>query len=812
MQFRLDIKQAIRSIRLNPGFSVIAIATLGFGIGANTAIFSVFDQVLIRPLGYGEEGRLVTIHESVPRFSHLSPRLPVNAMHFLEWRKSVAALEAIAMIGDVSLNLTGGGDPERLAGARVSSNLFPMLGARTRLGRTFLEEEDAPGRDRVVVITDGLWRRRFGADRGIIGRKITLDGQPYEVVGALAPSFHFPKLSDLYAMTIAAERPEIWKPFAVRPGELELMGDFNYAAIGRLRRGVSMKEAGAQLNAVQEALARRVPEKVELAGVMVPLQEQITYRSRQGLELLLGAAGVVLLIGCVNIANLLLVRATSRKRELAIRSAMGAGVWDLVRQTLAESLLLGILGGAAGALLAYAALQGILAGAPVDIPRLDEVRLDGRILLFTTALSVVAGLVFGLLPAWRLARTDPQEAMRSGGRGSTEGRGAGRLRLLLVSVEVGLSTVCLIAGALLVRSFVNLMGVDRGFVAENVLTVPLKLPGTRYGDSQKRTQFSKAMLEEVGALAGVASAGVVNKLPLGGEGGNNLVSVEGTTVPFSERPLADIRGVNPAYFAALGIGLRQGRVFAEADGDHRVGVVSALAAERLWPGERALGQRFKVGDPEGPFIDVVGVVNDVKSAGLDKAASPTVYLPYWQRRTGDPSLVVKSALPAGSVAAAVRDVIRRIDPELPVPEFRTMEEMVDSSVAQRRFQMNLLLVFGAAALLLACLGVYGVVSYSVSTRTNEMGIRMAVGAGKADILGLVLRETLAPVMAGLGAGIAVSLVAGRVLAGMLYGVTATDGATMTGVVLVLAVFAAAAGLAPAVRATRVDPVTALRWE
>jgi len=813
MHFTKDLRHAWRAIRHNPGFSAIAIATLAFGIGANTAIFSVVDGILLRPLGYGDEGRLVAIHEVVPKFAHIAPRVPVNAMHFIEWRKSVHAFERMALISGLSLNLTQAGEPERLAAARVSPSLFPMLGARTQLGRAFLDEEDQPGRDHVVVLSDGLWKRRFASDPNVIGRKIVLGGNPYEVIGVLAPGFHFPKLSQLYAMTVAEERPELWKPFAVQPDELEPLGDFNYACIARLRPGVSLRRALDELNAVQARLASQAPEKIELLAAIVPLQDQITGRSRTGLELVLSAAGLVLLIGCVNIANLLLARATSRKRELAIRAALGAGARRLLSQILAESLLLAGIGGALGAAMAYAALRLILARAPVDLPRLDEVHLDIRVLLFTAAISIFAGLLFGLLPAWRSARIDPQEAMQAGARGTTEGHGSGRLRALLVGLEVSLSALCLIAGGLLLRSFVKLLETDKGFVVERVVTVDLNLPDTRYPDEPRRVQFTRSLLEAVATLPGVVTVGVSNKLPLSGEGGNNLLTLEGTNVPFPERPLADIRGVNPDYFRTLGIPLKHGRFFADTDRDHKVALVSAVTAERLWPGQNPLGKRFKVGDPDGPFIDVAGVIGDVRGVALDKAPTMTVYLPYWQRRTwGGPSLAVRTAADPLALASALRGVIRRLDSELPVPPFQTMEQIVAESVAQRRFQMNLILLFAVAALVLASLGIYGVVSYSVALRTNEMGIRMALGARGADILLAVVRQAMAPVAVGLAAGVAASVAAGRLLAGFLYGVTATDRTTIIGVFLTLAVVAALASVIPAWRATRVDPVTALHYQ
>ena len=612
-----DLRFAGRMLRKNPGFSAIAIATLALGIGANTAIFSLVDGVILRPLAYRDADRLVAVHEVVPKFNTLAPLIPVNGMHFLEWRKSVRSFEQVALVGGMTFNLTGAGEPERLPAARVSPSLFPMLGAQAQLGRTFLEEEDHPGRDQVVILNHELWTRRFAADPNVIGRKIILDGHPYEIVGVLQRGFHFPKLNQLYAMTIAEERPQIWKPFALRDDELELLGDFDYACIGRLRRGVQPAQALSELNIVQARLANQSGEKIELRAALIPLQDQITGRSRTGLQLLLAAVGAVLLIGCVNIANLLLARGTARRREIAIRTALGAGRGRLLGQMLVESLVLAGIGGAAGVALAYEAIRAIVAYAPVDLPRTDEVHLDARVLLFTLILSILTGVLFGLFPAWRATRGDPQEAMKSGSRGATAGRGSGRLRSLLVALEVGLSAMCLIAGGLLLRSFLNLLHVDRGFEVEHIVTVDLNLPESHYPDLPKRAGFVRAVLERVGSLPGVTSAGVSNRLPLSGEGGNNLLLPEGANVPLMERPLADIRQVNPGFFRTMGIPLRSGRIFEEADRNRKVGLVSSVTAGQLWPGENPIGKRFRMGGDDSPLIEVAGVVGDVRGVSLE---------------------------------------------------------------------------------------------------------------------------------------------------------------------------------------------------
>jgi len=807
-----DLRHAVRTLGRNPLFSAIAVVTLAIGIGANTAIFTIVDGVIIRPLGYGDESRLFVIHEVIPKFSSMAPKVPVNAMHFLEWRKRMHSFERMGLIGGMRLNLTGAGEPERLAAARVSPNVFPMLAGRTQLGRAFLEEEDQPGRDDVVVLSNELWRRRFASDPNILGRKIQLEGRPYEVIGVLSAQFHFPKLSHLYAMDVAAEQPDLWKPFAVKPDELEAMGDFNYVCIAQLQAGVSRSQALSELNAVQASIASQAPEQVELHAAMVPLQDQITSRSRLGLQLMLFAVGAVLLIGCTNIANLLLARTASRKTELAIRSALGAGVRRLLRQMLTESLLLAGIGGAVGVLIAYIALGALLSRAPVDLPRLDEIHLDLRVLMFALTASLTAGLLCGLLPAWRFARTAPMAAMKSGVR-TTEGRDSGRLRSILVALEVGLSTLCLLAGGLLMRSFLNLMNVDKGFAVERVLTVNLNLPNTRYPKEQDQVRFTRSLLDSVQVLPGVVSVGVSNMLPLSGEGGNNFIGLEGINLPMMERPLADIRGVNPDYFATMNIPLRRGRFFADADGENKVAVVSTLTADHLWPGQNPLGKRFKIGDPDGPFVQVAGVVGDVRGARLDRTPGLTIYVPYWQRRTfGGPSLAVKTGVEPLMVSSSVRNAIHHIDAELPVGHFETMQEVVGESMAQRRFQMDLVLIFACTALLLAALGIYGVISYSVALRTNEMGIRMALGACSADILKMVLRQAMMPVATGACVGLAAFLIAGRLLSGLLYGVSPVDGVTIASVLVILSGIAALASMVPARRASRVNPTVALRYE
>src|SRR5579884_1546157 len=811
-----DLKYALRILRNNPGFSVIAILTLALGIGANTAIFTVVDHVVLRPLAYREADRLVAVHEIVPKFAQIAPMLPVNAVHFEQWRKSLRSFASMALLDGTMMNLTGSGTPERIPRARVSSNLFSVLGVRPQLGRLFYAEEDRDGRDREVILNNELWRNRFASDPNIVGRKILLDGNPFVIVGVLPPDFRFPKLNQLFAMTVSGQRPQIWKPFALRDEERDDMGDFNYACIARLRPGVTLSQASAELNVVQQQIAARFPQRIELRAAVVPLQQQITGRARTGLILILSAVAVVLLIGCVNIANLLLARATARRREMAIRVAIGASRATLVRQMLVESLTLSSIGGALGIAIAWAALKFILSRAPVDLPRLDEIQLDARILLFTSALVFIVAAAVGQAstPAAGLETGfwgfRPRPFAQKGA--ATADRRTNRTRSILIAVEVGLGALCLIAGGLLLHSFINLLHVDRGFDAEHVLTVNLNLPREHYNSLDKLAGFQRDLLDRVKSIPGVASAGVSNMLPLSGEGSNNGLLAEGEHLRLLERPITDMRFVNPDYFPTLGIPLLRGRLFSDGDRARHVAVISAQTAARVWPGQNAIGKRFRLGDDDSALNEIVGIAGDVRGVSLGKKPGLTVYLPYWQRSRFGLSLAVRTAAAPASVFPAITAAIRAVDPEMPVPPFHTMDDVVSESVAQRRFQMDLVLAFGIAALLLAALGIYGVVSYSVAQRTSEMGIRMALGAEPSSIRAMIVRQALTPVVAGLAAGIVLSLALGRLLAAFLFDTSPADPVTLAAVAATLIATAAVAGYAPARRATRVDPLVALRYE
>jgi predicted permease len=803
-----DLRHSFRLISRSPGFAAVAILTLALGVGANTAIFSVVNGTLLKPLAFREPGQLAAIAEE-SRTSHYMGGFWVNATHFLEWRKEARSFQSLAMLSRLTKNLTGGGEPERLIGGRVSATLFPILGIQPQLGRIFREDEDKAGADHVVVLSHSLWDRRFHADPAILGHTIRLDGEPYRVIGVMRQDLPQAGASGVEWSRAPAE---FWVPFGLRDNELQPFGDFNYECIGRLKPGVTFAQATAELNGVQAHIAANLPFKVDLGARVTQLQEEVTGRSRRMLLLFFSAVGMVLLIGCVNIANLLLARAAARSREFAIRMAVGAKRWQLLVQSLTESFVIAAIGGAFGLMITYASFRFLIAHAPADLPRIDEMRIDGGVLLFGLLITALTGVLCGLLPAWRYTGIDPQEGLKAGSRSATEGNRGRRIRSALVSLEVGLSTICLVALGLILHSFAGLMRVDRGFDVQRVLTVNLSLPGPQYAQLEQRKQFWNGLLAKLETLPGVISVGLSNRLPLTGGGTDNWVIPDGRKLNLAERPVADMRFVNPGYFRTLGIPRKRGRIFAESDQGQRVGILSADAAAGLFGKEDPIGRRLRLGDVNTPLITVAGVVGDVRANGLQRGPKFTIYMPYWQRDRLEMALAVRTATDPSAITTAVRQEIRNADRELPVPQFRTMTELLDASVAQRRFQVNILAIFGGLALLLASLGVYGVVSYAVAQRRTEMGVRLALGARPADVGRLVLLQGMAPVLAGMAAGIAAALALGKMISSLLFAVSGHDPATICGVIALLSTVAALACWIPAARTMRIDPIEALRYE
>lgn len=803
-----DLRYSFRAMRKNRGFAAVAILSLAIGIGSNAAIFSVVNSVLLRPLPFEEPDRIFAVRELVPQ---INPResIPVNPLHAQEWAKQCPSLEQVALMAGARAQITAGGEPASILSARIPHNLLGLFGVAPVLGRTFLREEEQEGKNRVVMISEPLWRSRFNADPSLIGKTIVLNDQNFQVVGIIPEWFRLPFGGGMEAT--APNVPfEILFPLVIGKDQLRPMGNFNYGAVAKLRRGATVEQALAEINVVQARFPAQAGSKMDLKATMIPVQELVTGRARLGLWMLAGSVGAVLLIVCINLANLFLSRIASRKREAAIRTALGASRGRQFRLVLTESLLLALTGGALGVLLASWLLPLLLTATTMDIPRLHEVKLDSTVLGFSFGLTVLTGLLFGTLPAWRLTRNDPQEALRAGSHTVTEGRGGLRLRQGLISMEVGLSAVLLILAGLFAGSLTRLLEVDKGFDVQHILTTDIRLSGSRYSNAGDREKLFERVLAKVRAIPGVQTAGLVTALPSKGETWVDPIYLEGDTRPGLERPLVNNRFASTGYFQTMNIALRHGRGFEESDRGRSVGILSEKAAKLLWPGEsNPVGRSFIGGDDKHKVL--VGITADVR-ASLQNEAPPTVYYPYWQSVPSGVYLVARTSANAGGAESALRAALREGDPQLPIRPIHTMEEVVDQSVAQRRFQLTLVTVFAASALLVASLGIYGVVAYSVARRRNEIGIRMALGAQRSQLLGLVIRQGMIPVVIGLGSGVVVTFLLGRVIRGLLFGVQPGDPLTIAVVAGVLLTVGVLACLIPAGRAARTDAIAALRFE
>lgn len=807
------IRHAIRALRKDALFTLTALIVLGLGIGANTAVFTVVDSILLQPLQYRDPDRLVLVEEIVPQFANIAPTLPVNSRHYFEWKRQVKSFEDVALADPQEFNLTGSGEPERLSGVRVTPNFFAVLGVVPKIGRDFFAEEGQAGRDNAVLLTDALWRRRFGADPSIAGRSILLNGVPHTVAGVLPPEFR--QHARVTLGKTAQGQPQLFKVWSRKPEDSGWAGEHNYAAIARLKKGVTREQALAEFNVVQAAIATHFePEagKMDLLGSLTSLKDSVVARGRLGLLLLLGAVGAVLLIGCVNLGNLMLVRATRRGRETAIRLALGAEPRQVAGGIFLESILVAFAGGALGIGVAKALVSLFAVWAPVDLPRADEVAMNGTVLLFALSLAILTAVLFGLIPAWRLAKSDPQEALRSGGRTQSEGVGKLRLREVLVSVEAALSVALLIVAGLLSASFLRVGAVDRGFVSQHVLTAEVTLPIARYKTDEARRHFYDALVERLRSQTGIAAAGVVSVLPFGGQSWSDWVRAEGDTRPGAALPIVEYRPVSPDYFRAMGIPLERGRGIEEKDYPNKPAVVSLKAAGLIWPGQDPIGKRFRRADPKQPPFEVVGVVGDIRGAGLDKEPTALIYTALWERAPATVNIAVRTSGDPGAGVGALRDAVRSMDPDVPLSSVRTMLQIESGSLAQRSFETLVAGVFAASALLLALIGTYSVLAYSVGARTNEIGIRMALGAERGRLMVMVLADGLRPVAAGVAAGAGLAFLLGRFLSSLLFGISPRDPAVYSVVICATLVAGALACLLPARRAAGVSPLEALRHE
>ena len=802
----------MRLLARSPGFTAIALVTLTLGIGATAAIFSVVDAVLLRSLPYREPQRLVSVLEDISQEGF--PRNTPSPGNYAEFRAQTEVFEDSAATKETVFSLTGGpeghtGDPEELQGAAVTQNLFSMLGVKPALGRVFQPDEDRPGAAHVALISHGLWMRRFGGERSLVGREILLNNEKYTVLGVTPPGFSYP-FSDT----------EIWTPMAFTPEQLAEYGMHYLNVVARLRPGMTVAKANAALQVLSKRLSRERPKtNAEIQRFFAePLRDTYTREARSGLIVLMAAVAFVLLIACANIANLLLSRATGRHREIAVRTALGAGRARIVRQMLTESALLAAGGGLLGILLADWCFNFLKNLIPVDLSRTVSLTLDLPVLGFAVLISLVSSFLFGMAPALQVSKLHLNQVLKEGGRGSAGPRRR-IFRNLLVIGEVALSLMLLVGSGLLLESFARLRGLDPGFRADHVLTVRLEVPRTRYGDFARRSEFFERVLERVRALPGVKVAGFTSALPLTWEGGTNSFTPEGIALPPDFNYDANNRVVTPGYFEAMRIPLRRGRFFNNGDGQDAppVGIINETLARRFWPNGDALGKRFKFGAPEDKtaWRRIVGVIADVRQMRLNEPAHQEMYFPYWQAKDNwmvPRDLAIRTSGDPLGLAVATRQAVWSIDRDQPVSNVMTLDDLLDHEVAHRRVQAALLGGLASLALILACVGIYGVLSYLVTQRTQEIGIRVALGANGADVFRTVAGHGMTLAAIGILAGAAAALALSRMLASLLFGVQATDPVTYAGAVAVFATVALLACYFPARRAARVDPMVALRHE
>ena len=794
-----DVRYALRALMRRPAFTAVAVITLALGIGANTAIFSVVHGVLLEPLPYPESDRLVAVRQAnLPA----QPDTQVAPGNFLEWQRQNTTFASVAAYRTISYTLTGDGNPERLLAGRVSVGLFKLLGAQLLLGRDFLIEEDQPGREKVVIVGEGLWARRFGSDPKVVGKTLKLDGEDFAVVGVMPAAFRLPD---------QRER-ELWTPIAFKDNERTLYQARYIDAIGRLKPEASLAQAQSEMTAISARLAQEHPDGNAGWTITVkPLLDFVVGDVKTILWVLFGAVALVLLIACANVTNLLLARATTRQKEMAVRAALGAGRARIVRQLATESLLLALLGALAGWPLAWWGLRVLLAAAPADLPRLASVSIDNRALLFTLGVTLLTALVFGLVPTLQVLRFDSNPALKDQRSRSVRQQ---RIGNVLIASEVALALVLLVGGGLLLRTVWQLNHVDPGFDVRNALAVTIQLPQKKYAGPPQMARFAEQLAQQVSTLPGVAATGVARILPIVHDLPTGFYFEGRSRENDNELPQTNYSAVSPGYFKAMGIPLIAGRAFTETDAQDapRVAIISQTLAQRYFPNSDAIGKRINVNTGPESYREIVGIVGDVKQNGLTRETKPHTYEPFAQAPNQFMTLIVRSTSDPASLVPAIRSQVLALDSELPLQRVTTLDRMIANSIRQQRFTSLVLSVFAAVALLLAAAGLYGVISYSVAQRTHELGIRVALGAQVKDVMRLVLRQGMTFVMAGEVIGIIGAFALTRLLGGLLFGVTPTDAATFIAVTAGLTFVALLACYIPARRATKVDPLVALRYE
>lgn len=811
---RKDFVYAWRMLWKDRGISFIALLTLALGIGANTSIFSVVNAVLLKPLPYRDPERLVLVKERIPKL--IATPISMPAPDIPRFERENQTFEGVAGYKAELQDLSAPGEGRRIHSVRATANLFPLLGVSPLLGRTFTPQEDAPDQ-RVTVLSYGFWQSAFAGDRGVIGRTVTLDRKNYTIIGVMPKVFQFPPRGMDFGGA-----GDLWVPMGFTKEELAAKGDnFDYSAIARLKPGITAERAGADVSAIAQRIQAEFPAEIrkefQLQALVQPLREEVVKNSRFLLLVLLVAVGLVLLIACTNIANLLLARASGRKREMAIRAALGANRWRLMRQSLAECLMLSLAGGALGLAAAAWGTDVLVAAIPQTIPSVELVGVDRGVLLFTLALSIFTGMLFGIAPAFSAARADVNDALKEGGRSAMSGRGRSRLSALLVAGEVALSMLLLIGAGLLIRSFLNLRAVDEGFQPDRVLAMTVEVPWAQYSKPADRQNFYRELLSRLQAIPGVQSASVSTSMPLRGRS-MRIFAPRGTTeISAQKPPVTRDHAISEDYLQTVGIALRKGRTFTADDreGTERVAMVNETLARRHYPGQDPIGQYLKFAPPQGesPWVKIVGMVADVKLDGPDSEVTEQTYTPVRQNPGFTPSFVaLRTTGDPASLAVPARMAVRSLDPQQAVTDVAPMRSLVERSTAPQQFNMAVFGVFGAASLLLASIGIFGVMAQAVTQRTHEIGVRMALGADRRDVLRMVLGRGLAIVLVGAGVGLGAALLLSRMMESLLFGVTARDALTFGAVPVVLATVALFAAWLPARRATKVDPIIALRYE
>jgi predicted permease len=814
-----DIRYALRQLRRSPGFSIVATMTLALGIGATTAIFTLIYDVMLRPLPFAQPDRLVTLEEKVAEWSNIYPTLPVSANHFTFWQQHNRSFDSMAIMEQGSVPLGASGRPRQVEVLWTTPGIFSVLEVQPKLGRVFTIDEAQKGRDHVAILTYDLWRAQFGGEPDVLDRTILLDGFPYSVIGVMPQSFHMPSVQTIDTTIGSANRQlpiGILLPLAFSKDRLaQEMGNLNYFALARLRAGTSVAVANEELNALQHTIGANLPadEKATLAAAITPFQEKLVGNNRNPLMILLAAVVGLLLVGCLNVTNLLLSRAIGQKRQMAVAAALGASRAEMVRMAIRETAVLAVLGGGLGALLAAGIVPGMQRYLPPALDFRGPLHLDWAGLGCALLLAVLATLAAGAAPAFMVSRTAPQEVLHSDSRLASESRGSRHARRVLVGIEVAVSVALVLITGLLTTSVVNLLNVDRGFTVERTVTAMITLPSDSYRDDQHRAAFYREVLERMDGLPGVEHEAFTSVLPLTGDGWGDFARVAGDNRPATQLPLESFRSVSPQYFSAIHLRLTAGKSFSEDDWGKNLALVSEKTARTLWPGKDPVGQQFSRGNPatEQPFT-VIGIVANARTVSLAKPDPMLIYVPYWYRCEPTAGLVVRTHQDPSEMADAIRQTIWSVDRSVPVPTVRALGGVVADSVANQRFEMDLLLLFAASALFLAGLGVYGVLTYSVAQRYREIGLRLALGAQRANVYWLVLRDGLLPVAIGAAAGLALAFGSARMVTSLLFHVSPYDPALSAGAVGVLLAVGTFACLLPARHAAAVEPMRALRTE